>query len=213
VLAGIQEVLPAIQELLFEPASARLAVAVSEVVTAEAAEATQGPGARRLGQQLVLATRTRDASWAEKHLAFTLFDTRSTDPGRRLGPKNLPEVAYATTRMLHAWKTPAWIDGRPFVDASYTCSCPAAALAELGCRQVIAVSPESGQVYTDFFQSSPLPESHVGVPIRVIQPARNLSEIGVDYLRATDEGLSAGYDEGRRAGEAFLAGYARAAPG
>jgi len=213
VLAGIREVLPPIQDALFAPGSARLAIAVSEVVTKEAAEITQGPGARRLGQQLVLATRTHDASWAAKNLALALFDTRAPDPRRLLLPANLPEVAYATTRMLHAWKTPAWIGGMPFVDASYTCSCPAAALAEMGCRQVIAVSPESGPVFTDFFQAERLPGSHRGIPIRVIQPDHNLSDIGVDYLKATKEGLAAAYGEGRRAGEAFVGGGTRVAPG
>lgn len=204
VLAGIQEVLPSIRGRLFEPGSSRLAIAVSEVVTAEAAELTQGPGARRLGQQLVLATRTRDTAWAAANLAAVLFDTRSEDARRRLTASNLAEVAYATTRMLHAWKTPAWIDGRPFVDASYTCSCPAVALAELGCRRVIAISPESGPVYTDFFQSSRMPQTHGGVPIDVIQPKRNLAEIGVDYLKVTEEGLVEAYARGRKAGESFL---------
>jgi hypothetical protein len=213
VLAGMREVLPPIRDSLFEPGSARFAIAASEVVTKEAAEITQGPGARRLGQQLVLATRTHDASWAGKNLAMALFDTRTSDPRRLLSPENLPEVAYATTRMLHAWKTPAWIGGAPFVDASYTCSCPAAALAEMGCRQVIAISPESGPVFTDFFQAARLPEAHLGVPIRVIQPDHNLSDIGVDYLKATEEGLAAGYREGRRAGQAFVGGSARVAPG
>jgi len=213
VLAGMREVLPPILDALFTPGSARLAIAVSEVVTKEAAEVTQGPGARRLGQQLVLATRTHDTSWAARNLAFALFDTRALDPRRLLGPENLYEVAYATTRMLHAWRTPAWIGGVPFVDASYTCSCPAVALAEMGCRQVIAISPESGPVFTDFFQAERLPEAHRGVPIRVIQPDHNLSDVGVDYLKATEKGLAAAYGEGRRAGEAFVGGSARATSG
>lgn len=204
VLAGIQEVLPSIRHAVVAPGAARLVVAASEVITADAAELTQGPGARRLGQQLVLATRTRDSSWAVANLSLALFDTRSADTRRRLTPGNLAEVAYATTRMLHAWKTPAWIDGRPFVDASYTCSCPAAALAEMGCRRVIAISPESGPVYTDFFQSARLPESHRGVPIRLVQPTCNLAEIGVDYLKVTEDGLLAAYAEGRRAGDALV---------
>ena len=204
VLAGIQEVLPSLLGPLFAPGAARLAISASEVVTSEAAGITQGDGARRLGQKLVLATRTRDASWAAANLRAVLFDTRSEDPRRRLTAANLAEVAYATTRMLHAWKTPAWIERQPFVDASYTCSCPAKDLAELGCRRVIAISPESGPVYTDFFQSSLLPVSHRGVPIRVIQPPRDLAEIGVDYLKATDQGLAAAYAEGRRAGDAFV---------
>jgi hypothetical protein len=205
VRGGIRELLPAITPALFEPSSSRFAVAVSAVVTKEAAEITQGPGARRLGQQLVLATRTRDASWAAANLAGVLFDTAAAAPRFRLTADNLADVAYATTRMLHAWKTPAWIDGAPFVDASYTCSCPATALAEMGCRHVVVISPECGPVFTDFFQAAPLPQSHHGVPIRVVQPRRNLSEIGVDYLKATTEGFSAAHEEGRTAGRAFLA--------
>jgi len=214
VLAGIQEVLPSITGSLFGPNAPRLAISVSEVITSEAAELTQGQGARRLGQQLVLATRTHDASWARQNLRPVLFHTGEQDvreqdarghaARRRLTRDNLAEVAYATTRMLHAWKTPAWIEQRPFVDASYTCSCPAVDLAEMGCRRVIAVSPESGPVYTDFFQSARLPDSHAGTPIRVIQPARNLAEMGVDYLKVTGPGLDAAYGEGRRAGDAFV---------
>ena len=204
VLAGIRDVLPSLAGSLFGPKAARLAISVSEVVTAEAAELTQGEGARRLGQQLVLATRTRDASWARQNLRPVLFDSGAADAHVRLTRDNLAEVAYATTRMLHAWKTPAWIEQRPFVDASYTCSCPAVELAQMGCRRVIALSPESGPVYTDFFQSSRLPHSHGGIPILAIQPARNLSEIGVDYLKVTEPGLEAAYGEGRRAGDAFV---------
>ena len=204
VLAGIREALPSILKTVFAPEAARLAVAASRVITAEAAEVTQGPGARRLGQQLVLATRSHDTSWAAQHLRSVLFDTRTEDAARRLTAANFAEVAYATTRMLHAWKVPAAIDGKPFVDASYTCSCPAVQLAEMGCRKVIAISPEAGPVYSDFFQSAVLPVSHRGVPIRVVQPSRNLAELGVDYLKVTEEGLLAAYAEGRRAGDELV---------
>jgi hypothetical protein len=107
--------------------------------------------------------------------------------------------------MLHAWKTPAWVDGAPCVDASYTCTCPAVELAELGCRRVIVVSPEHGELYRDFFQSSPMPKSHGEVLLRVVQPSSNLAEIGVDYLKVTEDGLSAAYEQGVRAGQAFIA--------
>jgi hypothetical protein len=49
------------------------------------------------------------------------------------------------------------VSGAPFVDASYTCFCPAVELAELGCREVIAISPEAGVLYRDFFHSRSCP--------------------------------------------------------
>lgn len=204
VLNGIREILPTISPALFHPSSSRFAIAVSRVITREAAEITQGSGVRRLGQKLVLATRHRDASWAEANLQGVMFDTGAVEPGNLLSPENLVEVAYATTRMLHAWKTPAWIRGVPIIDASYTCSCPAAWLADLGCQRVIVLAPERGPVYTDFFQREALADSLNGVPLSIVQPARNLSEIGVDYLTATPEGLTAAHEHGRDAGRRLL---------
>jgi hypothetical protein len=192
--------------LIQRPDTARLFVAVSAVISAEAAAITQGDGARRLGQQLVLAIRHRDAGWAQRNLALELFDTRSADPARRLTPENLVDVVYAGTRMLHAWKTPAWIDGRPYVDASYTCSCPAVEMAEAGYDLVIAVSPEPGELFRDFFQSRAVPESWQGKPIRVVRPDASLSEVGVDFLKAGPEGLERAFEMGRAKGAAFVDG-------
>jgi hypothetical protein len=205
VLRVIDELSPFVGDALFRPGAARFAVAVSAVVTREAQEATQGPGARKLGQKLVLATRTRDSSWAEQNLEAVLFDSLSQDSRYRLRLDNLRDVAYATTRMLHAWKAPAWVDGMACVDASYTCICPAVELAERGCREVIAISPERGVVYRDFFQSEVMPSEVEGVPIRIIQPSRELSDLGVDYLKATEEGFTAAYEEGRKAGDEYIA--------
>ncbi len=204
ILESLPEATATLSVKLFKSDSAAYAVAVSAVITKEAQELTQGPQARRLGKQLVISTRKRDKSWAEKNLELRLYETGSEDVQYRLTPENLPEVLYATTRMLHAWKTPAWIEGFPYIDASYLCQCPAVELAQRGCDKVIAISPEAGQVYRDFFQAEKLPSSYGKIPILIVQPLLNLAEIGVDYSNVTEDGLEKAYELGLRAGTEFL---------
>ncbi len=204
IVEGIQYYLPYLKAGLFRKNSARFAVVVSEVVPDEAREITQGDGARKLGQKLVISIRKKDSSWIDQNLKLRLFDTRPDSGDSKLTINNLHEVLYATTRMLHAWKVPAWIEGKPYVDASYTCTCPAVELARLGCQHVIAISPETGTIYRDFLQTVRMPEMVNGVPIEIIQPDINLSEIGVDYLKVTDDGLRVAYDLGKQKGIEFL---------
>jgi hypothetical protein len=204
ILESIPEAAATLSVKLFKSDSAACAVAVSAVITKEAEELTQGPQARRLGQQLIISTRKRDKSWAEKNLELRLYETDSEHVQYRLTPQNLPEVLYATTRLLHAWKTPAWVEGFPCVDAIYLCNCPAIELAQRGCNKVIAISPEEGQVYRDFFRAEKLPSSYGNIPILMVQPLLNLAEIGVNYVNVTDEGLEKAYELGLRAGTEFL---------
>jgi len=204
ILESLPEATATLSLKLFNPDSVAYAVAVSAVITKEAEELTQGPQARRLGQQLIISTRKRDNSWAEKNLELRLYETGSKDVPYRLTPQNLPEVLYATTRMLHAWKTPAWVEGCPCVDALYLCNCPAIELAQRGCDKVIAISPEEGQVYRDFFRAEKMPSSYGNIPIFIVQPSLNLAEIGVNHLNVTDEGLEKAYELGLRAGTEFL---------
>jgi predicted patatin/cPLA2 family phospholipase len=204
ILESISEVIATLSVKLFKSDSAAYAVAVSAIITREAQELSQGPQARRLGKQLIISTRKRDKSWAEKNLELRLFETGSEDVQFRLTPQNLAEVLYATTRMLHAWKTPAWIEGFPYVDASYLCECPAVELAQRGCDNVIAISPEAGQVYRDFFQAEKLPSSYGKIPILMVQPLLNLTEMGVDYMNVAEDGLEKAYELGLRAGTEFL---------
>jgi hypothetical protein len=204
IIDSLPEASRVLNEKLFKATAARYAVAVSAVITKEAAKLTQGPGARRLGQQLVLSIRTKDRSWAEKNLELHLFETGIGNARHNLTSQNLSEVLYATTRMLHAWKIPAWIEGLPYIDASYTCVCPAVELAQRGCDSVIAISPEAGQLYKDFFQAEVLPSSWRSIPIYTVQPPLNLSEIGVDYMKVTDDGLDRAYELGRKIGTEFL---------
>jgi predicted patatin/cPLA2 family phospholipase len=204
ILESLPEASATLSVKLFKSDSAAYAVAVSAIITKEAEKLTQGPQARRLGQQLMISTRKRDNSWAEKNLELRVYETGSEDVQYRLTPQNLREVLYATTRMLHAWKTPAWIEGVPCVDASYLCECPAVELAQRGCDRVIAISPQAGQVYRDFFQAEKLPSSYGKIPILIVQPLLNLAEIGVDYMNVTDKGLEKAYELGLRAGAEFL---------
>jgi len=204
ILEFLSEATSILSAKLFESDSAALAVAVSAVITKEAEEMTQGPQARRLGQQLIISTRNRDKSWADKNLELRLYETGLEDVPHRLTPQNLPEVLYATTRMLHAWKIPAWVDGFPCIDASYLCECPAIEIAQRECDKVIAISPEAGPVYRDFFRAEKLPSSYGNIPILIVQPLSNLAEIGLDYMNVTDEGLDKVYELGSRAGAKFL---------
>jgi len=204
ILESIPEAAATLGLKLFKSGSAAYAVAVSAVITREAEELTQGPKARRLGQQLIISTRKRDKSWAEKNLELRLYETGSEDVQHRLTPQNLPEILYATTRLLHAWKTPAWVEGVPCVDAIYLCNCPAIELARRGCDRVIAISPDEGQVYRDFFRAEKMPASHGNTPILIVQPLLNLAEIGVNHVNVTDEGLEKAYELGLRAGAEFL---------
>jgi hypothetical protein len=203
-LAAIAQYSALLRNGLFKSDVSRFVIAASAVITAEAATQTQGDGARRLGRRLLLATRRRDSSWADQHLALHLFGTLDSAAMLPLTPQNLADVIYASTRMLHAWRIPAAVDGHPYIDASYTCSCPALEMAELGYEQVIAIVPEPGTVYRDLFQSEPIPPSWGDVPIHLIQPAWSLGEVGVDYATATQEGLDAAFRHGEKAGEKFL---------
>jgi hypothetical protein len=204
VKAGIEHLLPLLEQKLFTNEASRFAIAVSAVVTKEASELTQGDGARKLGQQLVLCIRKKDKSWADKNLEYRLFDNRATVEKDKLTQHNIADALYSTTRILHAWKEAAWINGEPFIDASYTCVCPAIELSEKAMDIVIAISPEAGPFYRDFFQSETIPSYFGKSKILFIQPTRNLSEIGVDYLKSTEEGLALAFEMGKKQGLEFI---------
>ncbi|MCY3934818.1 MAG: hypothetical protein OXG09_02325 [Chloroflexi bacterium] len=137
--AIIHDWLPRVRELLFREGSPRFLLPVSMVVSEKAAVQTQGRGARRLGRRLLLAAGRGDDRWAKANLKLRLYDT---DAGarHRLTATNFAEIAYASTRMLHAWDEPGWAEGQAAVDASYTCVCPARELVELGYPVVLALA-------------------------------------------------------------------------
>jgi hypothetical protein len=205
VLHSIDKYGSMLREPLLAGRVPRLMIAASAVVTAEAAEETQGEKARRLGRQLLISAMRKDRSWVDQNLAAHLFDTAAPDAEFRLTADNFQEVAYASTRMLHAWDIPAWINGKPYVDASYTCACPALELARAGYEEVIAVATEPGTLYTDIFQTTPVPADWQGVPIRLIKPDMDLKELGVDFTSATEAGFIRAYGHGEEKGKEFLA--------
>jgi len=205
VLQCIENYAPLVRPAVFEPGRPRLLITASEVMTQEAAVLTQGDGARALGRRLLVAAARGDHSWVDEHLERRVFDSEAPAGEFQLNADNFDQVAYASTRMLHAWDVPAWVDGKPFVDASYTCLCPAIELAELGYSDVVAVAAETGPLWHDLFWREQVPQHWGATSIDVISPERDPSELGVDFAAALDEGLSAAYRLGERQGRVFLA--------
>jgi hypothetical protein len=201
VLGGIEHFSP--DKRLFEPETPEYFIATSAVITPEAEAETQGEKARRLGKRLLVSAGKKDRSWVDKHLLLTIFGTK-LEGALRLDSNNYAEVGYASCRMLHAWDIPAWINGKPYIDASYTCLCPAMAMVEAGYKEVIAISNEPGILYQDMFQLETISTNNKEVPIHIIQPDTDLKELGVNFTTATEEGLLAAYLHGEQKGKEFI---------
>ncbi|NJL68476.1 MAG: hypothetical protein HC786_05555 [Richelia sp. CSU_2_1] len=193
VLHSIADFAPVICEQLFQTNSPKLFVATSAVITAKAAEETQGTKAKRLGRQLLVSAAKKDTNWVSQNLSLALFSNANCSDKLQLNTHNFQEVAYASTRMLHAWDIPAWIAGKPYIDASYTCLCPAIEMIESGYQEVIAIANEPGVLYRDMCQVKPLPTIWKNAPIRTIQPDIDPKQLGVDFTKATREGLMSLY--------------------
>ncbi len=193
----------------FLPGMPRIVIATSAVITEEVAQVTQGDGARRLGRRLLLQAAHGDRSWAEQHLQAYLFDTAADDEDHRLTSANMDEVIYASTRMLHAWNIPAEVAGRPYIDGYYTCACPAIEMVQRGYREIIAISNEPGVLYSDIFQSEPIPDNLQGIPIHIIRPHIDPATLGAGFTEVSDEGLVAGYQHGLEVGRTFIEQWQR----
>ncbi len=192
VLRSIDRYGPMLREGLFSGAASQLVIAASRVAMAEAAAVTQGPDAGRLGRKLLIAALRGNGEWPAEHLVKTLFDTAKGPGCQKLTAENFDAVAYASTRMLHAWERPAWVGDVPFVDASYTCACPAIELLELGSRTVIAIAAEPGPLYRDLFRSEEIRDGSTDLGrLYIVRPATDLKTVGVDYTTATESGLRA----------------------
>ncbi|MEV5013585.1 hypothetical protein ACIGW1_05480 [Streptomyces sp. NPDC053780] len=222
VLDSIATYGPRLREGLFLPGAPEYLLATSKVTDEAAAETTRGPGAKALGKQLLRNVFTGDRSWVERNLAPVVFSSRAV-PGEgrpRLTPGNHDAVAYASTRMLHAWEIPAEIDGEAYVDASYTCSCPAREVAARGVTELIAIGSDPFPLFRDLYASEEIADGSVldGARVMVVKPREDLKGLGVDYAAATPEGLVKAYEAGLDAGHGFLDGRpgllaASAAPG
>jgi predicted acylesterase/phospholipase RssA len=188
---------------LFESNQPDFYIATSAVTSKDAAEQTQGKQARRLGKKLLVSAAHKDRSWVDENLKLALF-SRGRNDHLVLDRQNFHEVAYASSRMLHNYDIPAWINNQPYIDASYTCVCPALEMVEQGYQTVIAIATEAGNFYRDLFQSAVIPTHYQQVPIRIIQPDINLKDMSVDVFQATPAGLAAVYQHGLDKGREFL---------
>jgi len=206
VMGGIQFFNPPLDRLLAAE-TPEYFVAVSAVVNPEAASQTQGEKARRLGRKLLVSAAKKDRSWVDENLQLELFSTRKNDliKSSKIDKNNFNEIAYATSRMLHAWDIPAWINEKPYIDASYTCLCPAIEMIDAGYKQVIAINNEPGTFYRDMFGQTEIPENYQGVDIHIIKPDTDPKEMGVDFTNATPEGLYLVYQHGQEKGREFIA--------
>jgi hypothetical protein len=203
VLQSISEYGPMLRSLLFKPGNPRFFIGAS-AVSVEAAKQTQGMEAKRLGRRLLLSATRGERDWVDKHLTLHLFDSAAPDRDLRLTAENFDAVAYASTRMLHAWEIPAWVGKQAYVDGSYTCACPAVEMAQRGYNKVVAMATEPGPLYRDIFRTDPVPDQWGAVPIFVVRPDVDPQELGVNFTNATEDGLFAVYRHGEEKGREFL---------
>ena len=204
VQRGIRIFSKQLRQYLYQPQTPALYIATNAVINPTAAAQTQTTLAQDLGKLLLRASVQKDRSWVDANLRFTLFSTHHPEPHHRITPNNFPAVAYASSRIMHAWEIPAWIDGKPYVDAAYTCLCPALAMVAAGYQETIAISNEPGTMYQDMFHIDPIPTHSHGRTIHKIRPDVPLKEFGVDFTKATPEGLVAAYQHGRDKGLEFV---------
>ena len=203
VQRGIRIFSKYLRQHLYQPQTPTLYIATNAVIDPIAAAQTQSPQAQDLGKRLLRASVQKDRSWVDENLQFTLFSTHHLEP-YRITPNNFPAVAYASSRIMHAWELPAWIDGKPYVDAAYTCLCPVMAMVAAGYRNTIAIANEPGIMYQDMFHIDPVPTHVAGSSIHIIRPDLPLRDFGVDFTRATPEGLVAVYRHGQEKGLEFI---------
>lgn len=206
ILAGIARYAPLVEGRLFAPGVPVLAVAASEVIDAVAAEATQGVLASRLGREQLLAMARGDDAWPRAALRAVLFETRGPATASVTAPDidvealtaaNLREVAYASTRMLHAWRVPASVGGRAFIDASYTVGFPVAELVRYRPERIVAIATTAGEPHRNLYRREPIASSVDGIDVDVIAPDGDLAELGADYTTASAAGLEAAFAHGR----------------
>ncbi|MEV1047528.1 hypothetical protein [Streptomyces sp. NPDC049916] len=213
-LDSIEEYGPRLRAGLFRPGAPEFLLATSKVTNAAAAAATQGPEAKALGKQLLRDVFAGNRSWVQENLTATVFSSRAAAGGDtpRLTPENYDAVAYASTRMLHAWAVPAEVDGQAHVDASYTCSCPAREVAATGVSVLIAIGNDPFPLFRDLYASEEIADASLldGARVLVVKPEEDLAHLGVDYAAASPEGLVKAYERGLDEGHRFLGRHAEA---
>ena len=203
MLRSIQQLSTEIKNNLWLPESSRFLVATSRVKTEEATSITQSDGAKRLGQMLLINALRHKSEWKDRNLELRMFDTLSNENTELLTENNFDEVAYATTRMLHAWNIPAYIDQKAYIDGSYTSLCPVIPLVELGYKRIICICTEKQKVTFDLFTEEEIPSVIKGIKIDFIKPDYDLKDMGVDFYNITNNGLEDVYNHGYEKGINF----------
>src|SRR6267378_2545636 len=162
-------------------------IAVSYVNNPTAREITQTSKAKLQGKRILLNLYRGNSEWVDQNLTQVIFDT-SGDGKTKLRRDNFEEVAYASTRMLHAWDEPAEIGGEAYVDASYTCSSPVYEVVDLGYRKIVVVDVETGTTPTSLGRKKVVESGKTGSSeVLIIRPDADIKSIGVDYLKASEE--------------------------
>jgi predicted patatin/cPLA2 family phospholipase len=197
ILHSIENMFPIIKNELWKPTSHRLLIATSFVKTIEGESLTQTDRAKRLGQKLLIEAMKNISTWRDENLELHMYDTKENKNTILLTEKNFKEVAYASTRMLHAWHIPAYINGKPYVGGSYTSLFPVMTLYDIGYKHLICILTEHDNKKNDMFSANEITNSISKDKIDFIHPDMNLKDIGVDYYNATEETLR----------HAFLYGY------
>ena len=204
VLHGIDLYSPKVIEKLEEGDHSRLMIVCSYVKNEEAAKITQSSSAVSLGRKLLIKGARHQSDWKDENLALHVFDTESENEELKLTPNNYKDIVYATTRMLHAWHIPAEINGKPYIDGSYTCQIPVIPLAERGYKKIIAIATEPGDIYEDFFSDKPIGNKVGESKVLWIKPGLNIKELGVDFTKVENGGIERVFDYGINAGKRFL---------
>ena len=202
-LVGIKRLLPALESELFN-SPRRFLVSTSFVKTKEAAIETQSEKSRRLGLRLLIEAAKNITTWRDNNLEHHLFDTFKDSITKLITRENLKDVLYATTRMMHAWHIPAYIDGEPYIDGSYTSICPVFPTAELGYKKIICITIEHNKTQLDLFSDKYIPKRIGDTKITFIKPDYNLSDIGVDFTKASGTGLEKAFQHGVKKAKDFL---------
>ena len=182
----------------------RLMIVCSYVNNKETANETQNKSAVTLGRKLIIYGARHNSEWKDKNLELHVFDTKSKNEELKLTAENYKEVAYATTRMLHAWHIPATVNDKPYIDGSYTCLIPIEPLADRGYQKIIAIATEPGKITKDFFSDEPIGNIWKNSSIYWIKPELNLKELGVDFTKASKEGIEKVFVYGIEKGNEFI---------
>jgi predicted patatin/cPLA2 family phospholipase len=202
-LMSINKLFPILKDELFK-SPRRYLVSTSFVKNENAALETQSELSVRLGRKLLIEAARNIETWRDENLEHHLFDTCNNSKTKLLTEENLKDVLYATTRMLHAWHIPAFVNEKPYIDGSYTSMCPVHSLAELEYEKIICITTENNQTKLDFFSDKYIPEKIGDSDIIFIKPDYNLSEIDVDFFKVTELGLDKAFQHGIEKAKEFL---------